>query len=79
MNVLRIRHCQWPSHIHRFEGARFPSVEAALAHGPKFFEELMTAVGSRDGREIVRTLEALRQRGLDRDGEGRYLMPSAAR
>ena len=61
----------------RFEGARFPSVEAALAHGPKFFEQLMTAVGSRDGREIVRTLEALRQSGLDRDGDGRYFMPSA--
>ena len=30
------------------------SVEAALADGPKFFEELMSAVGSRDGREIVR-------------------------
>ncbi len=59
----------------RFAGPRFPSIEAALAHGPKFFEELMTAVGSRDGREIVRALDALRENGLDRDGEGRYLMP----
>ncbi len=58
----------------RFEGKRFASVEAALADGPKFFEELMTALASRDGREIVRNLDALRQRGgLDRDGEGRYV------
>jgi 2,5-furandicarboxylate decarboxylase 1 len=60
----------------RFQGARFPSVAAALAHGPKFFEELMAAVGSRDGREIVRALDALRQKGLDRDGEGRYFIQS---
>ena len=47
-----------------FAGKRFPSVEAALADGPKFFEELMSAVGSRDGREVVRTLErAARQAG----------------
>jgi 2,5-furandicarboxylate decarboxylase 1 len=60
----------------RFAGQRFPSVEAALAHGPKFFEDLMAAVGSRDGREVVLALDALRQKGLDRDGEGRYLMKS---
>ena len=60
----------------RFEGDRFPSVAAALAQGPKFFEELMAAVGSRDGREIVLALDALRQKGLDRDGEGRYFIQS---
>ncbi len=60
----------------RFAGPRFSSVEAALAHGPKFFEDLMAAVGSRDGREIVLALDALRQKGLDRDGEGRYLIKS---
>src|SRR5215468_3895534 len=59
----------------RFEGKRFASVEAALSDGPKHFEELMTAVGSRDGREIVRELEALRTRvTLDRDGDGRYFV-----
>jgi 3-polyprenyl-4-hydroxybenzoate decarboxylase len=63
----------------RFEGLRFTSVEAALAHGPKFFAELMAAVGSRDGREIVRTLEELRQKGLDRDGEGRYFIVTKER
>jgi 2,5-furandicarboxylate decarboxylase 1 len=58
----------------RFAGARFPSVAAALADGPKLFEQLMAAVGSRDGREIVRELDGLREQGLDRDGEGRYFI-----
>jgi UbiD family decarboxylase len=58
-----------------FGGKRFPSLEAALADGPKFFEELMAAVGSRDGREVVRALAALRDKvSLDRDGEGRYFI-----
>jgi 2,5-furandicarboxylate decarboxylase 1 len=56
-----------------FKGKRFASVEAAVADGPKFFEELMTAVASRDGREVVREIEALRAtRVIERDGEGRY-------
>jgi hypothetical protein len=60
----------------RFEGARFASVEAALAHGPKSFEDLMAAMGSRDGREIVRVLDQLRHsRGLTRDARGHYLLP----
>ncbi len=60
----------------RFAGERFPSVEAALDHGPKSFEDLMAAVGSRDGREVVRELDALRQRrGLKRDGRGHYAFP----
>src|SRR5258707_127760 len=58
----------------RFEGRRFASVKAALTDGPKHFEELMTAIGSRDGREIVRELEALRTSlALDRDQDGRYV------
>jgi UbiD family decarboxylase len=62
----------------RFEGRRFASIEAALKDGPKFFEELMTAVGSRDGREVVRQLDALRtSHGLDRDNEGRYVILSS--
>jgi UbiD family decarboxylase len=57
----------------RHDGRRFASVEAALQDGPKLFMELMDAVGSRDGREIVRALEQLRLNGaLDRDAEGRY-------
>jgi hypothetical protein len=55
------------------DGRRFASLDAALADGPKFFAQLMSAVGSRDGREIVRALDALRAAGrLERDAEGRY-------
>jgi UbiD family decarboxylase len=62
----------------RFEGKRFPSVEDALRDGPKYFEQLMTAVASRDGRDVVRALEALRDKvDLDRDAEGRYLIKAA--
>jgi UbiD family decarboxylase len=59
----------------RFDGARFPSIEAALADGPKTFEALMAATGTRDGREIVLTLESLRSAGrLTRDPEGHYVL-----
>jgi 2,5-furandicarboxylate decarboxylase 1 len=62
-----------------FGGKRFASVAAALADGPKFFEDLMSAVGSRDGREIVRELDELRKGGLERDIEGRYLISAKAK
>ncbi len=57
-----------------YPGKRFGTVEMALADGPKFFEELMAATASKDGREIVRALDALRTAGrLDRDPEnGRW-------
>lgn len=56
-------------------GERFDSVEEALRHGPKYFAELMAAVESRDGRDVVRDLEALRTKpGLSRDIEGRYVL-----
>jgi len=58
----------------RFAGKRFASVAAALADGAKFFEDLMSAMGSRDGREIVRALDELRESGLERDVEGRYVI-----
>src|SRR5262245_26863022 len=56
-----------------YEGRRFDSIEAALADGPKHFVELMSARGSRDGREIVRELERLQER-LSRDASGRYVL-----
>jgi hypothetical protein len=45
-----------------------------LRDGPKFFENLMTALGSDDGREIVLALDELHRQGrLKRDpAEGRY-------
>jgi 2,5-furandicarboxylate decarboxylase 1 len=62
----------------RFEGKRFESVEAALADGPKTFEALMAALASRDGREVVLALEALREGGrLAREKDGRYALRPA--
>lgn len=53
--------------------ARFQTVEEALGDGPRSFGELMADLGSDDGREIVRTLGALRKSGaLARDEDGRY-------
>jgi 2,5-furandicarboxylate decarboxylase 1 len=57
-----------------FDGKRFDSLQAALEDGPKTFAELMAAIGTDDGREIVRWLEdtdAVRR--IARDEEGRYL------
>jgi 2,5-furandicarboxylate decarboxylase 1 len=61
-----------------YKGKRYPSIEAALADGPKTFEDLMSAVGSRDGREVVLALDAVRQaKGVERDDEGRYFLKPA--
>lgn len=55
------------------EGRRFENIEAAMHDGPKFFVELIAALGSRDGREIVLMFDAFRSAGrLQRDAEGRY-------
>ena len=59
----------------RCQGPRHESLASALTKGPLFFEELMAAVGSRDGRDIVRSLEAMDEEGrVARDGEGRYFL-----
>ena len=59
-----------------FAGERFPSVRSALADGPKRFEQLMAAIGSDDGRDVVILLDQLRADGiLRRDvGDGRYFL-----
>lgn len=53
----------------------YTSAAAALAAGPASFLELMAALGSKDGREIVRELDALygAQR-LGRLDDGRYVL-----
>lgn len=50
--------------------------EAALAEGPKTFAELMRATGSRDGRELVRWLEAQLEAGriARDDDDGRWAL-----
>jgi 2,5-furandicarboxylate decarboxylase 1 len=58
-----------------YEGVRFESVRAALLDGPKTFEALMAAVGSRDGRDVVLALEEIRETdGLDRDAAGAWVI-----
>ena len=59
-----------------FVGPRFPTVRDALANGPKHFEQLMAALGSADGREVVVLLDELRSAGLlGRDPvDGRYFL-----
>ncbi|MEX2034821.1 MAG: hypothetical protein WEA28_06495, partial [Xanthobacteraceae bacterium] len=50
-------------------------VDDVLAAGPASFLELMIAAGSRDGREIVRELDALYTAGtLTRNDSGRYML-----
>jgi UbiD family decarboxylase len=63
-----------------YPGKRFISVRAALEDGPKFFEELMAAVGSAHGDDVVKAIEALRNEGLlTRDKtDGRYALASRA-
>ena len=49
------------------------SVRQALEAGPKNFRELMEAMGSRDGRDVLIELDAVRKDvGLDRTPDGRY-------
>jgi 2,5-furandicarboxylate decarboxylase 1 len=53
--------------------ARFQTVRQALDTGPMHFAKLMSLMGSRDGREIVLAIEALRDEGvLERNTDGEY-------
>jgi UbiD family decarboxylase len=53
--------------------ARFQTVEDALGDGVKSFAEIVSALGSDDGREIVLALDDLRHAGkLSRQQDGRY-------
>ena len=47
---------------------------ASAGEGPASFLELMVAAGSRDGREIVRELDALYASTLTRNESGRYML-----
>jgi hypothetical protein len=60
------------------EPAKAATPEAALAAGPLNFAEIMRAIGSRDGRELVRWLGQQDAAGLiDRDATGRWVLKSA--
>jgi len=57
------------------KAAPHKSAAAALAAGPASFLELMAALGSKDGREIVRELDALyTAHRLGRHDDGRYML-----
>lgn len=60
----------------RYEHRRFSSLAAALEDGPKYFEELMAAVDSPDGRDVMAFLCEQRESGrLGRTpGNGRYYL-----
>ncbi len=68
----------------RFQRPRVPrivpavtnaSVRQALEKGPLYFGELLSAVGSRDGREVAMELDALREAGeLTRLDNGEYAL-----
>jgi hypothetical protein len=50
-------------------------VRQALQSGPQSFRQLMEATGSRDGREVLLALDAVRQElGLDRTKDGKYFI-----
>jgi hypothetical protein len=50
-------------------------VAEALGDGPATFAELMAALGTRDGREIVRELDSLYAANrLGRRDDGRYVL-----
>jgi UbiD family decarboxylase len=55
--------------------ARFQTVRGALESGPMYFGEIVGAVGSRDGREVMRDIDALRRQSLiGRLEDGRYVL-----
>ena len=57
------------------KGKRYASVEDVLAAGPASFLDLMTALDSKDGREIVRVLDTLyASQSLGRTDDGRYVL-----
>jgi hypothetical protein len=55
------------------------SLEAALMQGPATYLELMAALGTRDGREILRDFGKLYEQGrLKRLQDGRYTLNGGA-
>jgi 2,5-furandicarboxylate decarboxylase 1 len=51
------------------------TVREALAAGPRFFVELLAALGSRDGREVAMELHTLREAGvLERRPDGAWYL-----
>jgi 2,5-furandicarboxylate decarboxylase 1 len=61
-------------------GGERQTLEAALTAGPATFLELMAAIGTRDGREILRDFDKLYAQGrLTRLQDGRYALNGATK
>lgn len=57
------------------KGPRFENVRSALEDGPKSFQQLMAAINTRDGREVVLALDEIRQQNqLSRIEGGEYVL-----
>jgi 2,5-furandicarboxylate decarboxylase 1 len=57
----------------KLRSAAKQSVRQALDAGPKSFRQLMEAAGSRDGRDVLIELDAVRKEtGLERTADGSY-------
>ena len=57
------------------KGPRFENVRSALEDGPKSFQQLMGAINTRDGREVVLALDEIRQQNqLSRIEGGEYVL-----
>jgi UbiD family decarboxylase len=57
----------------RLGKSRGQTVREALEQGPQTFRDLMEATGSRDGRDVLVALDAVRREAvLDRQPDGRY-------
>ena len=64
-----------PPAMGKANGSGKASVADVLAKGPASFFDLMTAAGTRDGREIVRQLDKLYAAGtLTRNEAGKYTL-----
>jgi UbiD family decarboxylase len=58
---------------------KFGSVEDALTNGPKTFVDIMMAIGTGDGRDVLRAFDDLRKVGrLQRLDDGRYALADRA-
>ena len=67
-----------PSAVHAASMSASAAPTRCAADGPMSFGALMVAVGSRDGRDVVRALDDLRQGGrLDRIEDGLYTLTAS--
>ena len=64
------------THAPRIDASpRYQNVEQALGARPMHFSELMASLGSKDGREIILTLDEMREQGqVTRGQNGEWVL-----